>query len=153
MTITVGNEAINRDAYAPYGYTYILIQNPATESGKITKVKVYCEIAPTGFEVGIFYKTDTNDFTCRSHTAIENVLLGYSEHDVDLDIEPGDYIGCYYGTGRVDRTDSGDGAWYLEGDNIPCTEATFTVSSDRTMSLQGTGVVTGLGRSKAIVVG
>jgi len=137
--IDVGPEAIERLAEAPAGYTDIAEENPANLSGTITKVQVYVAAAMTGFQVGIFHKTDTNDFECSAYAEIGGLTTGYHELEVSLAIEAGDYIGAYWSTGYIERTNAGDGYWWLNSDEIPCESKGFTFTANRTISLKGIG--------------
>jgi hypothetical protein len=59
---------------------------------------------------------------------------------VDLDVEEGDYLGMYFTIGNMERDLSGyDGCWFCSGDNIPCTDVTFSVVAGDAISLYGTG--------------
>ena len=141
MAIDVGTEAINRPEYASSGYTFIVVENPANASGTITTVALYVLNAIANCEVGIFYNVSGTIFTSRSNAALPSyIAAGYSEHEVSLAVETGDYIGIYFSGGDLDRHDAGgNGAWYVSGDNIPCTDLEFTLSAGRTLSLYGTG--------------
>jgi len=135
--IDVGAPAIDRAATAPSGYTFIAIENPANQAGNLEKIAVYFNTACSGLKVGIFIKVNGTTFTTRSWVNIGNAPVGYSEHDVNLAIEPGDFIGYYCTSGKLERDNTGEGYWYLNSDKIPCTNRSFSYGGSRTLSLEG----------------
>lgn len=138
--IDIGSEAINRDTYASSG-TIIERGNPANASGKITSVEIYAYENLQNCQVATFYETDTNKFSTRDYETIGSVTKGSKQtFTVDLDVAAGDYLGIYYSGGAIEVDSFGDGFWYrLSVDHIPCTEQAFYFTSNKTMSLYGTG--------------
>jgi len=141
--IDIGSVAIyGTHYYIDTNYTRINKVNPANANGKITSVEIYAHSAMTGLEVGIFYVVSGNNLTCRSYTAIGNVGAGYSQHNVNIDVEAGDFIGFYCASGLI-RLNTGTypGNWQIVGDYIPCTNTVFANSPTTIpMSLYGTGI-------------
>ena len=137
---SIGSPAINRNKKFT-SYTLIVKDNPATAAFTITKVKLYVETAMEDVEVATFYETNGNTFSTRNTVALGDVGVGYSEHEVSLEAEAGDYIGIYYAAGGyIEATDVGfAGVWYKAGDNIPCSEVVFTPYANYTISLFGEG--------------
>ena len=116
--------------------------NPANESGTITTVEIWPNITIYLCEVATFYVVSGNNLSTRDTHAIGTVTAGSKQtfSDLSLDVQSGDYLGMYYSSGNMERDTSGfDGLWYLAGDNIPCTNAAFTVLTSNAMSLYGTG--------------
>lgn len=140
MAIDIGTEAIDRVKNIGI-YTLINKGNPANASGIITSVEIYAGVLGLlNCEVAIFYEGESNIFTTRSNVSLGTVEAGYSQHDVNLAVETGDYIGIYYSAGSIDRVLTGGvGFWYLEGDYIPCTDQEFTPLADNILSLYGSG--------------
>jgi hypothetical protein len=143
VDIDIGCPAIDRATAGNPGYTYINVNNPANESGKITSVEIWANVAMTGCEVAIFYNVEATNFSTRATAVIGNVAVGYNQFNVNLDVEVGDYIGIYYSAGKLDVDTTGDGFWYKSGDNIPCADTTFTLTANRTLSLFGAGATVG----------
>jgi len=144
MSIDIGSPAIyGTHYYTDTNYTRINKVNPANGSGKITSVQIYAHSAMTGLEVGIFYVLSGNNLTCRSYATIGNVGAGYSQHNVNLTVEAGDFIGFYCASGLI-RLNTGTfpGNWQIVGDYIPCTNTAFANSSTTIpMALYGTGYI------------
>lgn len=138
--ITIGAPAIVRGYGLGAGYTVIIRDNPASEAFTITKAILYTTIAMTGAKVATFYKTNGNTFSTRNTQTIGNIPLGYSEQDVSIGAEAGDYIGMYYPVGGLYRELAGfAGIWLKSGDNIPCTGVVFSLYSGDILSLGGSG--------------
>jgi len=140
--IDVGAAAVDREDSLAFGNTYIGKENPANLGGKITKVAVWILGNAVGVKAAIFQNTSGDIFTARDSQLLGDLGVGYHEIAVDLDVEAGDYIGVFVsdaGAGKVVRDLSGEGYWYLEGDQTACTDTTFTWTADRTISAYGTG--------------
>jgi len=145
--IDVGNPAINCPDSRSQNYTIIIKDNPANATGTITTVKIWSDTNLAGCEVGTFEQVSALHFTCRDYETVNNgsgagVVTSGSEQTftVDLDVEAGDYIGMYWTSGDMEYDRStGDGYWYLAGDQVPCTDATYVLSTPRLVSIGGTG--------------
>ena len=137
--IDIGNTAIDRIYNTTPDYTYIDRANPANANGTITSIEIYTVFAMSGVSVGIFYEGASQYFSTRSYVDIGDVPQGYSQYDVNLEVMEGDYIGIYGATGNMYRGNTGVGWWAKNGDHVPCTNAWFTESDDKTLSLYGTG--------------
>ncbi|MBA7586264.1 hypothetical protein ES708_28261 [subsurface metagenome] len=135
--IDVGAQAIDRATMSPSGYTFIAKENPVNVAGILKKVAFFFDTAASGLKVAIFTLVNGNTFTTRSYAEIGSAPVGYSEYDVDLAAQPGDFIGYSCTAGYLDRDDVGEGYWYLASDEIPCTDRTFTFGAARTASLFG----------------
>ena len=143
--IDIGSVAIDRALYWASGHTNRIVKgNPANASGKITLIEIYAHSAMTGVEVATFYQVSANVFSTRANATIGNISAGYSQHAVNLDVETGDYLGMHYTSGEMEITGIGQGevgVWRLnDADAIPCTNTTFELVDDCTMSLYGTGI-------------
>ncbi len=140
-SIDIGTAAIDRATSSSSGTTRILIENPANDTGSITSIEVWAATAMSGFEVATFYNVSGLNFSTRDNQTIGSVTAGSKQtFTVDLDVVAGDYIGCYFTGGSIERTESGSGAWIYSGtDAIPCTNTTFVLGSAATYSLYGTG--------------
>jgi len=117
--------------------------NPANESGKITSVSVWVEASYgtlTNVEIAIFYIVSGNNLSTRSSQSVADLATGFQTVPVNLNVQAGDVIGIFYTAGRISKDNTGaDGWWYLAGDNIPCTDTTFTLSATQCLSLYGSG--------------
>lgn len=122
------------------GYTLVDSKTASNGAGKITSVEMYTDTGGlAGCEIGIFYVVSGNNLTCRSYVALGTVAAGYTQHDVDLDVEIGDYIGIRYTSGDISYNTATPGNWYINSDQIPCTNVTFSAGTSWFMSLCGTG--------------
>lgn len=151
--IDIGNPAIDRATSLLTDRTYIDRVNPANASGIINKVEIYVD-TPGMFNIKIatFYVVDGNNLSTRDSEAVDDVgSAGYHSFDVNIDVEAGDYIGIYMKSGTLDRSTAGTGHWYLAGDQIPCSNVTFTPYSDDTMSLYGTGATIAVAKKKNVI--
>lgn len=143
----IGRPAIVRPFAYPGNWTRIVKGNPASYSGKITQVCIHAYQAMTGVEVGTFFQVSGNYLSTRDTKYIGNVPIGYSEHEVDLTVQVGDFLGIHYASGAIycSDTDYGeDGYWRLNSDAIPCTSILFIFLDNVTMSLCGTGTAEAL---------
>ena len=139
-TIDIGNEAIDRPQYTEVGWTQVDKNNPANATGVITSVEIFVASAMTGCEVATF-SASGNNLTTRDTVSIGDVSTGYHQYDVSLNVVSGDYIGIYFITGTLDATTGAStGRWYKSGDNIPCTNTTFTAQTNVTLSIYATGI-------------
>ena len=142
--IYIGAPAIDRGTIL--GVYTLINNNSANESGKITSVEIWADNNLANCEVATFYRPDPggfpNNFTTRDTEFIGSVTADSKQtFPVDLDVVAGDYIGMYYTSGNIERDSSGcDGFWYKSGDNIPCTDITFTNLATSAVSLYGTGI-------------
>jgi len=141
--IYIGASAINRAT--SLSDNTIINNNSANLSGKITSVEIWSFSNLTNCEVAIFYKPDPagfpNNFTTRDSVAIGAVTSGAKRtFAVNLNVQIGDYIGIYYTAGDIEADNAGcNGIWVKSGDNIPCTNVTFTGYSTFAISLYGNG--------------
>ena len=149
-TVTVGGEidigppAVN-GSYETSGFTTVNKANPANQTGTIVSIEVWAFSSFTNFEVATFYVESGDNLSTRDTEYIGSVTSGSKQtFEVNLNVQAGDYIGCCGTTGSIERSSAGSNIWYLSGDNIPCTNATFSVQSGYDVSLYGTGVTTPL---------
>ncbi|MBA7582563.1 hypothetical protein ES708_24494 [subsurface metagenome] len=143
IPIDVGADAIDRASYVATRYTIIDKNNPANASGILHTVKVYAFIDLNGLRVGTFYLTNINKLKCR-----DSVLIGYVENKgvrtftgLSIAVEAGDYIGCFYTSGNIERDIEGFvGIWGKYNEYIdPGDEATYTFYAGDAISLYGIG--------------
>ena len=141
MAVDIGQEAINRAAYQMGDRTLINKESIASIDGTITSIDVWSYYDLTGLKVGTFYKTNGNTLKCRDSEAIAGTITKGSKVNkvVSLTVVTGDYIGCYYGVGRIEVDSTGyNGMWIVSGDK--CTvgvSATYTFYADDALSLGG----------------
>ncbi|GAI74628.1 unnamed protein product, partial [marine sediment metagenome] len=144
VDIDIGTEALSRVTNTSFGYTYILKDNPANASGKITQIEVYIRPSPTAnFKVATFYNVTGTNFSTRDSHFIGVLTSGYHCFTgLDITVKEGDYLGFYMSGGGLSMdNEGGEAYWYLAGDNIPCENVTFIVTGNTTriLSLYGTG--------------
>ncbi|GAI62713.1 unnamed protein product, partial [marine sediment metagenome] len=142
IIIDIGAEAKQRATHWYNHYTLVDKGFPANARGKINSVQIYAGVAMTNIDVATFFVVGENRLSTRDYENIATVALGYSEHEVNLDVEEGDYIGiAINGEGEIDH-DAGEatGSWYRSDDSIPCTNVYFSVFADRPMSIHGKGI-------------
>ena len=142
VDIDIGSPAIDRNTNLASGWTAINVFNPANASGTVTSVEIWASgVALSGCEVATFYVVSGNNLSTRDTEYIGDVPYGSKQtFEVDIDVQEGDYLGIYFSGGAVERNTSGyAGIWYINGDQIPCTDVTFSVMDGDTLSLYGTG--------------
>ena len=140
--VDVGSPAINRLSTVPNLQTYVIKDNPADNSGKITSIEIWANENLSNCEVATFFVVSGDNLSTRDTHAIGSVTAGSKQtFPVDIEVEAGDYIGIYYSDGALDMTSSGGvGYWVAYGDKIPCTNVAFDWNtSERILSLYGTG--------------
>ena len=136
------SEVINRPNAYPPNWTFILVENPANETGEINEIKVWVDENCTNFTVATFDLISGTTFTARDSEVIGNVTKGaLRTFSVTLNVEVGDYLGYYCNSAgnTVECTLSGDGVWEKAGDQTGCVGAVFATGANRTLSLYGTG--------------
>lgn len=153
IIIDIGSAAVVGDDYWTFApRTFISQINPANATGKIISVQIYAQTSYSleNCEVATFYRPDPtnfpNKFTTRDYETVDNghgagVVIGGSTQTfiVDLDVVEGDYIGIYASWGRLRSTVNGTKFWYVNADNIPCTNETFLNEIIGDLSVYGTG--------------
>ena len=156
--ITIGETAEDRGSLlnlAPR--TAVNKGSPASGTGTITSVEMWLNLAGEDIEVATFYTTDTDDLTTRDSEAIGSVASGSKQtfSGLDMDVVTGDGLGIAGSAGAIERATFGyDGAWWIDGDYIPCTSQAFNWLSGDCYSLYGTGETPPTaGRSWGVIIG
>jgi len=162
--IDIGSAAVDGDDYWG-GNTWINGANPANESGKITTIEIYAQngYPLSNCSVGTCYLESGTNFTTRDYEKVSNgagegvVTAGSKQtFTVDLDVETGDYL-CiqfdYDDGGRIESTTSGTSWRIVTPLQLPTDDATFTESSNTTLSLYGTGATEEAAEDNAIFFG
>jgi len=139
--VDIGNEAIDRFDQIGGGLTMADKYNPANKSGTITKVEVFWPGPTSNLKVAIFFQVSGNFLSTRSWVNLPSVPSGHSEHEVNLPVQAGDFIGCYIGARDIDTDSTGVGVWMKGGDSVPCTNVEFGFSNGTALSLKGTGIL------------
>jgi len=143
MPITIGADAIDRDSDFGHGsLNFVIIEesNPSSVAGKLSKSKVYIASGTgVGIKIGLFYKPAPNTFTLRAAGDSFSISPGYNEHDEDIDVQVGDYIGALLSFPRqIDWSASGGvGYWYVQRDNINLSDTLCTYTALAILSLGG----------------
>lgn len=146
MVLTVGNAATDRSSSIT-GYTVLDINNPCTSDGTITQIQFYMNSSISSFDiyVGIFRNTSGTNYECIHYVQYANgeYSTGLNTKTVSWTVQSGDLIGFYSKTGSaIDRDLTGSGYYYCYG-NVFGTTQTYSLSTDKTLSLGGTGTETG----------
>ncbi len=143
--IDIGAEAIDRDTFAPFGRTFIALDNPANASGIIDTVKIWAHYVMTGVLVGTAYLISGDTYKFRDHAVIGVVPSGSEQTFTGLSItvEAGDYIGFFAPDGNIERSFVGFAGLYWRANDCitgyPFLE--YTLDAVTAMSLYGTGEV------------
>ncbi|MGD9143014.1 MAG: hypothetical protein PVG61_04120 [Dehalococcoidia bacterium] len=145
QSITLGNAAIDRASSGSGGYTRIDMVNPADGTGTIDTWEMWFATDGSGFEVATFYEFALLGWATHDYEEIGDVTAGSKQtfSGLDTDVETGEYAGCYFTGGSIERDLSGTGYRYASGDWIPNDSKYFSTQSDRTLSLYGTGTESG----------
>ena len=142
-TITVGDAAIDRASSLSFGNTYMSLGNPANAGGILDTAEVWAATSISGLRVGTFYLVSGTTYKCRDSMTIGSVTAGAKQTftGLSLAVQQGDFIGCYFTGGSIERdTSGGSGLRYKSGEYIdPGDEASFTLFSNNAMSLRCTG--------------
>lgn len=143
---TVGGAVANRAAVHFGNFTWIGLDNPVDHKGRITQVDLWFDGNVTGVKVGTFFAVSADHYTCRDYEVIGAVAGGSAQSfAVSLDCEVGDCLGVFFafagvGIGIESDVVGGAGLYYLAGDQMPCSNAAFTLLANQVMSLGGDGV-------------
>jgi len=141
MAVDIGYEAINRAGGSGEEVTYVAKGSPATIAGVITSIDIWADEDITGLIVGSFYTTNGNTLKCRDSEAIAGTITAGSKVTkvVSIAVEIGDYIGCYFTGGSIERDISGySDIWAVAAEYIdPDDEAVYSLLSDDAISLGG----------------
>lgn len=146
IEIDIGSAAVNRASFL-YPQTTVNKANPANATGTITSIEIWAKVDLVNCEVATFFVVSGNNLSTRDTVTIGAVTAGSKQtftedsgsDPISLNVEAGDYIGIWYTSGQLDKTDAGIGTWQESGDNIPCENQLFDTTSDDTISLYGTG--------------
>lgn len=139
--IDIGPNAIDRASEEGGGYTNVYLDNPANDSGKITKVEIWARNALSGCKVGTFYGTAPN-FTCRDFAIIGDVPAGSKQtfDELDIEVEAGDYIGAYWVGGDIESDVAGGaGVYYKQYDQFETGEQGYALAAGYVDSFYGEG--------------
>jgi len=139
--IDIGAVAEDRDFGWASTYTTLNLTNPANDTGEITSVEVWADVALTGFIAGTFYHVSGDDYKCRDSEAIGNVVSGSKQTfaGLTINVTTGDFIGEFCDAGSIENDHTGAGTPYVSGEYIdPNDQATYT-DYTATMSLFGIG--------------
>ncbi len=161
IEIDVGADPIDRKNATVSQYTYVEKHNPANASGILHTVKVYANSKAkgmSGLRVGTFYVIEGSWLKCRDSVLIGDVIPGSEQTftDLSIDVQEGDYIGCYFTTGALERDTRGYvGNWYKIGEWIdPGDDAVFGFSTGYQISLYGIGEAVAVkSRSFGVIIG
>ena len=141
--IIMGSVPGNFDSNTSNLTTYIEKANPATATGKITRVASRASTTLQGVKFGIFYVVSGTNLKCRDMVEVGTVGTDQTYYfDVDLDVVAGDYIGISWTSGALERnTTGGSGYFYAAGDHVIIDdEATYTdFTSPYKHAIYGTG--------------
>ena len=143
MAVDIGAEAIDRGGTEPSGLTRVNKEGQATAAGTITSIDIYAVPTQhiTGLRVGTFYVVSGNTLKCRASEAIAGTITGGSKttKTVSIIVEIGDYIGCYFTSGRLENETTGfGGKWEVSGEFIdPNDEVAYTLDVNHAFSLGG----------------
>jgi len=127
----VGSPAINRAAtQGDYSATIVDHNVSSPQKGRVKKVQLWTPAAANDVSVATIYIVSGNNLSTRDYLFLGSIPAGYSEWDVDLEIEVGDWIGVAGNpggdhTGFIDIDAPLGNAWLHSGRHIPCTNLYF----------------------------
>jgi len=159
MAVDIGEEAINRGSTCGDEKTIINKGNPASVAGEVTSIDIWALSGwdITGLRVGTFYRTNGNTLKCRDSESIAGTITAGSKVNkaVSLEVQVGDFIGCYYVGGKIELDGVGGGGWwYFNGEAIdPDDEETYVYYENYAMSLGGYITAVAAGRSFGFIIG
>lgn len=123
------------------GYTWILIDNPVMESGKLTSIDTWAYTDLSNLKVGTFYGSGTS-WTSRDYAYIGSVTAGSMQTFSGLNItaEIGDHIGLYFDGGYIRYNTSGYNGRFQSttiGDKFGAGTQTYNYYQSYGISLEG----------------
>jgi len=136
-------------------YTAFNADNPANDTGALDTIKIWANTNITACRVGTFYLVSGTTYKCRDSATIGNVTAGSEQtftedsesNPLAIEVEAGDFIGCFASGGAIERETSGYTGVYVNfsGESIdPGDEATYTFLSGSCISLWGEGTLAGV---------
>ncbi len=145
--IDVGTVPTDRESYYKGDVTLINMDNPANDTGKITRVSLWVTIAMASAKFATFYREDPDNFPAKFTARdvsddVGAVPAGLQSFIVDIDVTAGDFIGIYFtdSGGRIDKSNTGGSGMYGSGgDQTACSNTTFSLSPGYAMSLSAIG--------------
>jgi len=148
--IDVGSAVSDRASTLAGTVTYIDGANTADYDGRITSIAVWAAADMTGFRVGTFYLVSGTTYKCRDSATLGAVTAGSSQTFIQdsggsllsIAVKLGDYIGCYFATGTIERDTAGfNYVAYYNGEAIDAGDsAAYSVYAGDAISLYATGV-------------
>jgi hypothetical protein len=140
-TIDIGGGAADYNTYANPNFTFIDTTNPANDTGSLDTVETWANTNATGFKVGTFYGSGTS-YTSRDYETIGDVTSGSKQTftGLSIDVVTGDFLGCYYASGLIERTLGSYTAIYnVSGDKFGTGSAVYSINASYAISLYATG--------------
>ena len=141
LPVDVGGLGTSNSSFIPT-YTFISLLNPANNTGTLTEVQLYVNRAMAGLKIATF-RFDTgpgNRYTCKSSVAIGALSVGYhSITGLSLGITSGDFIGCYYTSGKIEGATYVSGIVYVSGDRTAVGDSPNYNTSNQDIRLAGLG--------------
>lgn len=139
--IDIGPPATDRASALAANFTDISLDNPANDSGTLTKFEFWFYSNAGGVKAGTFYGTPPN-FTPRDYETIGDVTSGSKQtfSGLDCDVTSGDYIGGYRSSGTIENDASGyAGIYWKSGDQFGAGQQSYTLEAGDAQSLYGEG--------------
>jgi hypothetical protein len=139
--IDVGSAATDRASNTMNDYTWILVNNPANDTGALDTIEVWANSNLAGFVAGTFDGSGTS-YTPRDSESIGNVTSGSKQSftGLDISIETGDLLGYFTTTGYAEADYfGGAGCYYKSGNQFAAGTQTYASIANYEISLYGTG--------------
>jgi len=139
--IDVGAAATDRNTVWGSNYTVVCKANPANDTGWLDTAELYAVATTSSVTVGTLYGSGTT-YTPRDSEVVGIVEAGAKRTFTGLviDVESGDYIGCYHDTGGgLELSDTGSDIYYKSGNQWAAGSQTYTLFSNYDLSCYGTG--------------
>jgi hypothetical protein len=145
--IDIGSAAIDRGAYSGLSNrTYLLLENPANDTGVIDTVEIWANSELSNTVVGTLYLDSGYTYIGRDYESIGTVFSGSKQTftGLDIDVETGDYIGSYATSGTYERDSSGYAGYRYVSRNVWSGGSTNfrSLTANSTLSIYGTGETT-----------
>ena len=156
MAVDIGQEATDRSQNFIQGYTLVNTELVASIAGKVTSIDIWAYTNITGLKVGVFYTTNGDTLKCRSAQSIAGTITAGSKVNkvTDLTVEIGDYLGCYFSGGAIERTRYPPPyGWQDAGDNCVVDSEEAYAKANQQFSIGGYISVAAAGRSFGFIIG
>ena len=140
-SIDVGPGATDRATYFSAASTYVDLNNPANADGNLDTMEIWPYGNLQALVIGTFSGSGTS-YNDRDYESIGDATSGSKQTYTgkSCDVITGDFLGCYYVTGTVERDTTGSsGVYYKSGNQFGTGAQTYVLIAGDAISIYATG--------------